>query len=446
MERTHHEKNPVAEMRLTRSRARSLERQAQRQQQEQRKQRASSSDKRAVQQQEEQRELELETQATGKEGNVFQADSAKDKNSGVEQAATALPRVSPTAAKAKPVAVESLSQELAQARKEAGLSEFTGEHPITPAPLQPTAQSAARIPTAAITASCTSQRDAIEPALSTPETEASPLQQAGKRKSSSRASKIPVRASRPTASERVVARRGSLEERKEEPASHAEEAKHAPLDEEDNRSLFSTALPSPLSPSERKESPLEWERHDSALSFERASFTPPSLSYSSSDADDNELAWRLQQEEFEAAAASRSIHTFLSELSYQPAWLRLSLSVCLVINVLLPLLFVPNPAALVTLSCQALQLGFAYWLYRVYDFTPHLFYSTALLLPSLLFLVDAHVLRTGWGDVALLGAALLRRPTVLLDGVVLRYLWQWASVAVQAVELAGGMWLALKVR
>ena len=254
-----------------------------------------------------------------------------------------------------------------------------------------------------------------------------------------------VKAVRPRPTEATEEQRGAEEERKEAPESYREESKDAPQSNEDNRSLFSTALPSPLSPIERKEAPWEWDKHDSALSFDRGGGFSHPPSYPS-DADDKALAWQLQQEEYDAAAAARSIHTFLADMSYQPGWLRLSLAVCLVINVLLPLVFVPKAPALVTLVCQVLQLCFAYWLYRVYDFTPHLLYSCALLLPSLLYLIDAHVLQTGWTDVATLGTALAKRPSLLLDSVVQLYLWQWMSVAVQAVELIGGMWLALKVR
>ena len=468
MERVHHEKSPVMEVRLTRSRARSLERQAQQEKQQQhyRKQRATSTDKRAAQRRdsdEERREAEV---ATSKWDNVFQADSTKEsqstakpppapKPSGADKAA------SPTsAAKAKPAPVESVSDELAQARKEEGWNDFTGEHPITPAPLQPPPPPAAST-TSSTTAPSTPPLSAgtaevVQPTqpmhgAATNKLEQQSHQQA---KPSNRKGKVTVtvKSSRPkpTAAadkaRRAMEQRAAEEERKEAPpTSYIEETKEARQPEEDNRSLFSTALPSPLSPIERKESPLQWDEHDSALSFEGTGVSAPPSSYTS-DIDDKALAWQLQQEEYDAAVASRSIHTFLADLSYQPGWLRLSLAVCLVINVLLPLAFLPNSTAAVTLVCQALQLGFAYWLYRVYDFTPHLLYSTALILPSLLYIVDAHLLQTGWDDVALLGTAVKRRPLLLLDGVVQLYIWQWLSVAVQAVELIGGMWLALKVR
>ena len=451
------------EMRLTRSRARSLERQAEKQQQLQRKQRATSTDKRAAaKKDEERREAETEQQSAGKRENVLQTDKAKQSESSsmpppvpkspvVDKTAAGVLRVSPTAAaKAKPIPVESLSEESAQARKEEGLTEFTGEHPITPAPLQPTtlltttapAHSATSTTSTPSVSTAAGAAQLIQPMHNT-ETSQSQVE---KRKSSSRSSRVAVRAIRPEATERIEEQRGEQEEeRKEAPSSYSEELKDVPQADEDNRSLFSTALPSPLSPIESKESLLEWDKHDSALSFDAASFNPPSQPYPS-DEEDGALAWRLQQEEIEAAAASRTIHTFLAEWSYQPGWLRLSLAVCLVINVLLPLCFAHHLTAMVTLVCQVLQFGFAYWLYRVYDFTPHVFYSCALMLPSLLCLMDMHVMNTSWSDVELLGSALRRRPLLLLDGVVQLYVWQWVSVAVQAVELIGGMWLALKVR
>ena len=446
MERAHHERDPVMEMRLTRSRARSLERQAEKQQQQQRKQRATSIEKRAVQE-EERREVEVEKQPTGKGDNVFQADAKKDNLSEAVLAPATEPTaaaekagtVSPSAAnKTRPVQVESLSDELAQARKEEGLSEFTGEHAVTPAPLQPPQQLPATNPATATPATTMySAEIAVDRASQSQSIER-------KVKPSSKRGRVEVRAIRPRATEGAEEQRGVEEERKEAPASYVEETKDAPYDE-DNRSLFSTALPSPLSPVERKESPSDWDKHDSALSFDSTSFSHTPQSYAS-DVDDKALAWQLQQEEYDHAAASRSIHTFLADMSYQPGWMRLSLAVCLVINVLLPLLFVPHGTAMVTLVCQVLQLGFAYWLYRVYNFTPHLLYSCALILPSLLYMVDAHLLQTGWSDVTMLGAALVRRPSLLLDSVVQLYIWQWMSAAVQAVELIGGMWLALKVR
>ena len=451
MERVHHEKSPVMEMRLTRSRARSLERQAEKQQQQQqRAQRATSTDNRAGQREEERREQEVDQLPSSKGDNVFQADTKKDSDSDSGSMPPPAPKLSPTsAAKANTVRAESLSEELAQARKEEGLSEFAGEHPITPAPLQPTPHSTTSSPTSTMASTTTAvpTTEAGQPAQPTHVAEAmQPQQWERKVKPNNRKRKGVVKDVRLKVTDETEGQRGREEERKETPVSYREEMKDVSHPDEDNRSLFSTALPSPLSPVESKESPLEWDKHDSALSFDSTSFSRTQPTYSSDVDDDKALAWQLQQEEYDAAAAARSIHTFLADMSYQPAWLRLSLAVCLVINVLLPLVFIPNTTAMVTLVCQVLQLGFAHWLYRVYDFTPHLFYSCALLLPSLLYMVDAHVLQTGWSDVLLLGGAVVRRPSLLLDGVVQLYIWQWMSAAVQAVELIGGMWLALKVR
>ena len=413
MERAHHER--LSEGRITRSRARSLER-YQRKEQQPQKDTASS------------------VSPTKKSAHVFQADktveSVHAKPSAVFDVAAAPPPSSPSQQPGKAKAVrgpQSLAEELAQARKEEGLTDFAGESQQTPALLRTSRKR-------------TTRHIAVKAIPRAP-------------------TQPPPAAAAPVAAE-------EKEQEEEAPARFYEERKERPFPsfaalKEDTRDLFSTALPSPppspVLSSSAASQPLStshafppiFERHESALLSlsDLPSSSSSSSPFSSTLDDDKSLAWRLQQEEYDAASmAPRDLHTFLADLTYQPRWLRLTLSVFLVINVLLPVLFLPRSEALVTLACSLLMLGSAYMLYRVYGFTAYAMYSTALLLPSVLYLLDVHAMNTSLEDVSALVESCWEHPWLLLDPVVLRYVWLWATLAVQSVCLVGGMRLALKAR
>ena len=421
MERAYHER--LIEGRITRSRARSLERQLEK-----------SKGKPPTPPSPPDHPPPL-LPSSAEQANPFQAEKlsaavqpekANELSDG--RAAAVVPPVQKVAAVARP---QSLAEELAQARKEeGGETEFAGETQQTPAPLR-TRKPSKRIAVKAI------------PLAPPP---------------------------RPPTSAAVSAE----EEKEQEPpaapqhrpplslSSHEDETKEGKSSfwalKEDTRDLFSASSASPSlppspSPSSKRRSPTStsafppiFERHEAAL-LPSSDLPPSELSSFGASLDDKSLAWQLQQEEYEAASmAPRHLRAFLADLAYQPAWLRLSLSAFLVINVLLALLFLPRLDALVTLTCGLLTLASGYALYRVYDFTPYLFYSTALLLPSLIHLVDVHVLHTSVEDLSTLFSSFCSHPSLLLDPVVWVYAWRWATTLLQTYCLVGGMWLALKVR
>ena len=359
------------------------------------------------------------------------------------------------------VPVASLAAEMAQARKEEGLGDFTGETQQTPTPLTPQDRSATQLaPSTSSSSSSSSSSQSFHPtrqppAARRPREEEKEDEESEEEEQRATASSVPLRSEVPKSSSPAAATQSPspraplyAEERKDRPPSISLQQ------QKDGRDHFSTALPSPpSSPSPLSaSSPVPASVSSSSAVFpsifEKHDFALPSLSESSfsSSLDDKTLAWRLQQEEYDAAAAfyPRNLHTMLAELTFQPAYVRLAMSVSLVVNVLLPLLLLPDMDAVVTLGCNLLALCSLLLLYKQYAFTPQILYSCALLLPSLLLLLDTHVRQASAADIASLLLACIDKPRLLLDRVVLHYCWAWLSTAVQTVCLVGGTLLAVR--